>query len=144
MVKLKETQAGIDAGHGLDAVLARLPSSEAETVRRADDHARAAYEGRTHPSGEPWLDHARGAARVAAGLGVGGEAISSMLLLGAGPGDAKAREAFRSAFGPAILSLVEGVASMAQIQALRARSASVKSEDRSAQLEALRKMFLAM
>src|SRR6185503_2270588 len=43
------------------------------------------------------------------------------------------------------VSLVEGVASMAQIQALRSKGATgAKSDDRASQLESLRKMFLAM
>ncbi|HEX4985674.1 MAG TPA: bifunctional (p)ppGpp synthetase/guanosine-3',5'-bis(diphosphate) 3'-pyrophosphohydrolase [Burkholderiales bacterium] len=144
MVKVTEFGAGAASGQWLDAVVARLPGTESDLVRRADEHARSVYEGRRHPTGEPWLDHARGAARIVAGLGVGGEAISALLLLGAAPADAKQREAFRAAFGPVVLSLVDGVTSMGQIQALRSRSAALGSEERSSQLEALRKMFLAM
>ncbi|HVY08405.1 MAG TPA: bifunctional (p)ppGpp synthetase/guanosine-3',5'-bis(diphosphate) 3'-pyrophosphohydrolase [Burkholderiales bacterium] len=144
MVKVTSFEADTSSGQWLAPVVARLPPAEADLVRRADERAALAYEGRLHATGEPWLEHARAAARIVAGLGVGGEAISAMLLLGAVPADGKAREEFRTAFGPGVLTLVEGVASMAQVQALRSRNAAARSADRASQLEALRKMFLAM
>jgi len=68
-----------------------------------------------------------------------------MLLLGAPIATRADRDALQAAFGPSVVSLVEGVASMAQIQALRSKGATgAKSDDRASQLESLRKMFLAM
>src|SRR5579859_3456006 len=86
-----------------------------------------------------------GAAWTLGALRVGGEAIAAMLLLGAPLTTRVEREALQADFGPAVISLIEGAASMAQIQALRSKTAGgTAGTERGTQLEALRKMFLAM
>ena len=145
MVKLTDANRDIASGQWLETLTARLPEAERDLVVRADAWAGENYGSRAHPAGQAWTDHARAAAGILGGLRVGGEAIAAILLLGAPTAIRAERDALNAAFGPALLSLVDGVASMAQIQALRSRNvASTKTDDRASQLEALRKMFLAM
>jgi len=145
MVKLTEIDPQEQSERWLDSLTARLPQPERDLVMRAHGWAQQHYPGRAHPTGQPWLDHARAAAGILGSLRVGGEAIAAMLLLGAPTATRAERDALQAAFGPSVVSLVEGVASMAQIQALRSKGATgAKSNDRASQLESLRKMFLAM
>jgi len=145
MVKLAGVNADIASAQWLESLAERLPQTERDLVTRADAWAGQYYGERLHPSGEPWRTHARAAAWTVAGLRVGGEAIAATLLLGAPFTTRAERDALQADFGPAVISLVEGVASMAQIQALRTRTATSATEaERATQLEALRKMFLAM
>ncbi len=145
MVKLTDINRDITSGKWLEALTARLPQAERELVIRADAWAQQYYPGREHRTGRPWIDHARAASGILGSLRVGGEAIAAMLLLGAPIATRAERDAFNAAFGPAVVSLVDGVASMAQIQALRSKNvAGPKTTDRASQLEALRKMLLAM
>ena len=145
MVKLNDINRDIASEQWLEALTARLPQAERDLVIRADAWAQLHYPGRTHPTGQPWIDHARAAAGILGGLRVGGEAIAATLLLGAPVATRAERDALHSAFGPAVVSLAEGAASMVQIQALRNKNvAGSKRNDRATQLEALRKMFLSM
>src|SRR4249920_3142527 len=122
MVKLTDINRDITSGQWLEALTARLPQSERDVVLRADAWAQQNYAGSVHPTGQLWIDHARSAAGVLGGLRVGGEAIAAMLLLGAPIATRSARDALTTPFGAAVISLVDGVASMAQIQALRGRN----------------------
>ena len=145
MVKLADVNRDIASDQWLEALTARMPRAERDLVIRADAWAQQNYAGSVHPTGQSWIDHARSAAGVLGSLRVGGEAVAAMLLLGAPIAARSEHDALNAAFGAAVISLVDGVASMAQIQALRGRNvASPKMNDRASQLEALRKMFLAM
>ncbi len=145
MVKLTAMNGHMTSDQWLDALTARLPQAERDLVIRAHTWALQKYPGREHPTGQPWMDHARAAAGILGGLRVGGEAIAAMLLLGVPMVTRTDHEAMQAAFGPVVVSLVDGVASMAQIQNLRSQNvAGTKTNDRASQLEALRKMFLAM
>ena len=145
MVKLADVNRDIASDKWLEALTARMPPAERDLVIRADAWAQQNYAASVHLTGQSWIDHARSAAGVLGSLRVGGEAVTAMLLLGAPIAARSERDALIASFGAAVISLVEGVASMAQIQALRGRNvASPKTNDRASQLEALRKMFLAM
>ena len=145
MVKLTEIDPQEQSERWLDSLTARLPQPERDLVMRAHGWAQQHYPGRAHATGQPWLDHVRAAAGILGSLRVGGEALAAMLLLGAPIATRADRDALQAAFGPSVVSLVEGVASMAQIQALRSKGATgAKSDDRASQLESLRKMYLAM
>jgi GTP pyrophosphokinase len=145
MVKFTELHRDLTSDQWLEALTSRLAPVERELVTGADAWARQHYPGLLHFTGQPWLDHARGAAATLGTLRVGGEAIAAMMLLGAPLSTRMQRESLQHAFGPAVVALVEGVASMAQIQVLRRQhETQSRSSDRASQLEALRKMFLAM
>ena len=145
MVKLTDIKRDITSEQWLEALTAGLPQGERDLVLRADAWAQQHYPGRKHPAGPLWTDHARAAAGILGSLRVGGEALAAMLLLGAPIATRADRDALHAAFGAAVVSLVDGVASMAQIQALRSQNVpGPRANDRASQLEALRKMFLAM
>src|SRR5258706_14485127 len=122
MVKFADTNLDIASDQWLEALSARLPQVERDLINRADAWARQFDSVHGHSSGQSSLDHARGAAGVLASLRVGGGAIAATLLLGAARATRAEREVLRSNFGPAVISLVDGVASMAQVQALRSKN----------------------
>src|SRR5690606_10609186 len=142
MVKAGEITRGSELGDGFQALVARLPAADQDLVARADAWVQDHLGGQLHPDGAPLPEHARGAATTLAGLRVDGEAIAATLLLGARLETREQREAFAVAFGDTVLSLVQGVQSMGQMQVLRGRVQ--QATDRTAQLESLRKMLLAM
>src|SRR5258708_25800862 len=116
MVKLTDINRDITSGQWLETLTTRLPQAERDLVVRADAWARENYPGREHGTGQPWLDHARAAAGILGGLHAGGEAIAALLLLGAPASQRLERHALHAAFRPAVVFLVEGVASMTAIQ----------------------------
>jgi GTP pyrophosphokinase len=141
MVKTTDVDDEVASGQWLEKLLAKLPASEREAIVRAEKRAEQAYAGRSHPTGRPWLAHARGAAEIVATLRVGSEAIAATLLLG----DPLSDDSSRADIGAGVASLLVGVESMSQVQELRSRNAAgVKPGERASQLEALRKMLLAM
>jgi GTP pyrophosphokinase len=145
MVKVREITRDTASAEWLEVVTVRLSQAEREVVARADLWAQAYYADSRHPAGMRWIEHVRAAVGVLSSLRVDGEAIVATLLLGASVSSRAQREVLAAHFGPAIAALVEGVASMAQIQVLRGRVESgPRQADRAAQLESLRKMLLAM
>ncbi len=117
------------------------------------DHARQlaahSYGERRHWSGERLFDHATGVARIASELDLDAESVAAAYLidldagigLDAGPGTREAS----TAISPAVIEIASGVARLAAIQMLHVRSAiSRRTSERTAQLEAIRKMLLAM
>jgi len=145
MVKSTELLRDITSDQWLEALTSRLAPVERDLVISADAWARQHYPGLLHPTGQAWYDHARGAAGTLGTIRVGGEAIAAMMLLGAPLSMKVERESLQRVFGATVIALVDGVASMAQIQLLRRQAATEsKTSGRASQLEALRKMFLAM
>ncbi len=145
MVKVREITRDTASAEWMEAVTVRLSQTERELVARADHWAQEYYADSVHPAGTRWIEHARAAVGVLSALRIDGEAIAATLLLGVQVSTRPQREALAAHFGPAIATLVEGVASMAQIQVLRGRIESgPRQADRAAQLESLRKMLLAM
>ncbi|HWH48169.1 MAG TPA: bifunctional (p)ppGpp synthetase/guanosine-3',5'-bis(diphosphate) 3'-pyrophosphohydrolase [Burkholderiales bacterium] len=145
MVKVQEFTRDTASAEWLKAVTARLSPVDGDLVTRAHLWAREQYGGNLHPAGTSWIDHARAAVGILSALRVDGEAIAATLLLGVQLSSPAQREEVRAQFGAGVAALLEGVASMAQIQVLRGRVGSGPGHsDRAAQLESLRKMLLAM
>lgn len=145
MVKLKEIERDIGSVHWLDTLTGRLDARDRERVTRAYDLAVEIYTDRAHPSGESWLEHARGTAGVLGALRMDADTLAAALLLGIDLESRDTRESIQQRFGSDAVGLIAGVASMAPIQALRVRADAVsRSADKIAQLESLRKMLLAM
>ena len=145
MVKVREITRDTASAEWLEVLTARLPQNERELVVRADLWAQEHYAGSLHPAGTRWIEYVRAAAGILGALRVDAEAIAATLLMGAPVSSRAQREALAAHFGPAIAALTEGVASMAQIQVLRGRvDSGARQADRSAQLESLRKMLMAM
>lgn len=130
------------------AVLAQLTSRLSEPdqalVTCALNLARDQLAGRETADGEPAFAHAVGTASVLTGLPLTGSAVAAALLHDLPDFLARSHETLREAVGPDVASLVDGVARMSQIQALTGGVAPGASRHDGTQLEALRKMLLAM
>jgi GTP pyrophosphokinase len=126
---------------GLTAVLTAV---ERERVRTALALVESRCHGARLPSGEPALGHVLGAAGLVGNLHLDGEAIAAALLAPVAGADAEFVRQIKARCGSTVADLVEGVARMQQIPALSMRRAPLPPGEELAQLEALRKMVLAM
>jgi len=115
-----------------------------DSVRAALALAESLYRGVVLVSGEPALGHAVGTATLVSELKLDGEAIAAALLAPVAEVGPAHLRAVKERCGEVVAELVEGVAKMAQIHALSSRSLSAPAGGQAAQLEALRKMLLAM
>ena len=128
----------------LAPVLARESDAGAKQVRDAAQWAWPQYAQRTLPSGEDVGEHVMGALAVLADLRLGHEALAAQVLWPLLDIEAGAARRIKDKFGAVILELAQGVQRMGAIRALGGRSAHPRAEEEAAQLEALRKMLLAM
>jgi GTP pyrophosphokinase len=128
----------------LAQIAPRLSDSDQDLVARALRFAADELTGRQTADGEPALAHALGTAGVLSGLPLTGGAVAAALLHDVPDYLARSQDKLREALSPDVAGLVEGVARMGQIQALRGGVASGKGRDEGAHLEGLRKMLLAM
>jgi len=128
----------------LAQIAPRLSESDQDLVARALHVAADELAGQHTADGEPALAHALGAAGVLTGLPLTGTAVAAALLHDVPDYLTHSQDRLREALGPDVASLVDGVARMGQIQALRADVSSGKGRDEGARLEGLRKMLLAM
>ena len=143
-VKLIRPQDTIVASW-LEGVGKRFPAAEVELVRRALEFAAPLYAGRRLASGEEVLIHALETANILTELKLDHETLAAALLFHCHDVAPEAARTLRERFGPTIAGLAEGVVRMAQIGALSSRpQPAQKPEQQAAQLEALRKMLLAM
>ncbi|MEW6313294.1 MAG: bifunctional (p)ppGpp synthetase/guanosine-3',5'-bis(diphosphate) 3'-pyrophosphohydrolase [Pseudomonadota bacterium] len=126
----------------LAALVARYAPGEAETVRTAWSRAATVYGQQRLGSGEPALAHAVEVALLLDAMRMDHETVSAALLAHVPDFAPDSMEWLRLHCGAAVAQLVEGLGRMAQIQALS--GAPRAAEDQHAQLEALRKMLLAM
>jgi GTP pyrophosphokinase len=122
-----------------------LGAAQAGTVRRALDFAAPLYAGRQAAGGAPLIDHAVATAGILAGLRLDQDVLAAAVLFPALELSPEASVRIRAEFGATIAELAEGVVRMGEIGALSSRKlAALKPEEHAAQLEALRKMLLAM
>ncbi|MGQ0523499.1 MAG: RelA/SpoT family protein [Betaproteobacteria bacterium] len=129
----------------LTAVRSRLNAAGFESVSSAVHYAARILAGRRLAGGELALAHALGTADVLLDLRLDHQAVTAGLLAPALELDPDAMLRIREQFGAGIGDLVEGVGRMNEIGALSSRQvAARKPEQQAAQLEALRKMLLAM
>ena len=121
-----------------------LPEAGQESVRTALALAESFYRDAVLASGERALDHARGTMGIVSELKLDNEAIAAALLAPAVRLDPTRARLIAERCGAGVAELVEGVARMEQIHALSSRAPLPAAADQAAQLEALRKMLLAM
>ena len=144
-VQVRAAVSETDPRQWLQDVGERLAPGERALLGRALAVALESYPGRFRLDGEPLLTHCREVASILAGLRLDAETLAAGLLSGVPEAVAEHPELLRERVGPAVASLVEGVARTAQIQGLRSKvEGDGRSADRAAQLESLRKMLLAM
>jgi len=114
---------------------------ERVTLLTTLDAARSLYTDRCSSDGEPWLDRALGTAAIVAGLKLDVDSVRAAMMIGAPQAGDFDAEAFGARVGPEVAQLVNGVARMGAIQAVRE---GAPAHERDAQSESLRKMLLAM
>ena len=139
------TPDSADSASWIADIAARESDAAAKTLRSVIAFVTPLYEGKTLASGEPVLAHGMGAVSLLGDLHLGHEAVAAALLWPALVFDATAAKRLRSQFGATIAELAEGVLRMSAIGALSTRRVgNLKPDEQAAQLEALRKMLLAM
>jgi GTP pyrophosphokinase len=137
------------ADPALEAQAERLTAHVSGAQREALEAALAwigpRYSDRTLSSGEALLAHVLEAAGILAELKLDADTLAAALLFPAMQERLEPAPGLRERFGAAVADLAEGVLRMAQIGALSSREpAAHKPQQQAAQLEALRKMLLAM
>ena len=144
-IQVREATADADPSVWLTTQAQRLGDADQALLSRALALAAESYAVRTNAMGEPLLNHCRELAGILGALRLDAETLAAGLLSALPAIDQAAVLRLRESVGPQVAARVEGFARMGQIQALRMRDPdSRKTSDRSAQLEALRKMLLAM
>ena len=132
-----------EASSWLESVAPRFSADEIGMLRHALDFSLPLYAGKALPGGEPAPQHVLGVAEILAALRVDCETLMAGILYAVPDYLDGYAEKLQAAFGPAVGHLVEGVARMGRIRTLGAGGADSATE-RGAQIEALRKMLLAM
>ncbi len=96
------------------------------------------------PSGETALERAQAVAEIVLQLDLDHESVAAALLVPLLRARPELLPGIRERFGATVAELAEGVLRMGEIGALSNRAAPPRAEAQAAQLEALRKMLLAM
>ncbi|HEY0337676.1 MAG TPA: HD domain-containing protein, partial [Burkholderiales bacterium] len=142
---LQLVQPDVAAPGALRARLLSAVATQHELVQRALDFVEPLYANRTLSSGQAVLARAVDVAQTLSELKLDADAVAAALLYPAYDTSVSVRQKIRETFGASVAELADGVVRMAQIGALTNRSgASGKLEQQAVQLEALRKMLLAM
>ena len=131
-------------GQGATALASSLGLAGQKRVGAALALAEPLYRDAVLAGGEPALGHALGTAAIVCELKLDAEALAAALLIPVSEVSPAHLGAVREHCGPVVAELVEGVARMEQIHALSSRSVLSPPAGQAAQLEALRKMLLAM
>ncbi|MDP2239787.1 MAG: bifunctional (p)ppGpp synthetase/guanosine-3',5'-bis(diphosphate) 3'-pyrophosphohydrolase [Burkholderiales bacterium] len=143
-LNLIETEDTV-ASSGLAGIASRYAPAEAEALRCVLDFVASRYAGRRLASGEPVLKHVIETAGILADLKLDHETLAAALLFPCHEVAPKDARLLPEKFGAAVSELAQGVVRMGEIGALSNRMpAAQKPEQQAAQLEALRKMLLAM
>ena len=144
-VQVREAVANADPAQWLSSISPRLSASDQALVSRALSLALEAYAGKFTPFGEPLLTHCREVASILSGLRLDGESLAAALLSGLPASEQGWHQKLQDQIGTPVAALVDGFTGMGQMQTLRAQAQEAKkAAERGAQLEALRKMLLAM
>jgi len=134
-----------DLAQWLAALGERLEAADQAVLARALTLAVERYSGRSCPSGEPLLTHCREVAGILAALRLDAATLEAALVSAVPATEPGWEPHLKDALGAEVATLVDGFARMGQIQVLRSQGRdSKKTADHGAQLEALRKMLLAM
>lgn len=135
----------------LDRVCVGLSDSEAQILRAGVEMARQAYGTSFLGSGEGFWPHAQGVALIATGLKLDAEARLAALLFGLPFLDEQGLERIEDRFGSSTARLVDGVFRLNRLRPITQGFMAAHLEGHTgnapalrAQVEVLRKMFLAM
>jgi len=134
-----------DPAHWLATLGERLEAPDQALLSRALTLATERYSGRSSPSGEPLLTHCREVAGILGVLRLDAATLTAALVSAVPAIESGWERNLKEALGDEVATVVDGFARMSQIQSLRSQGReSKKAAERGAQLEALRKMLLAM
>lgn len=137
---------GRDGFSWLESALPMLPAlspGEVDVLRHALEFSQPLYAGKHLSTGEPVTRHVPGAVSVLASLRVDSDTLVAGLLHAVAGYLDGYKEKLQTTFSPAVAHLVEGVVRMGRIRTLGARGEG-SGTNHNAQIEALRKMLLAM
>ncbi len=144
-LRLIAAEAGDPGAAWLSQLEHGITPAHLDLLRGALRFAGEQLENRALPSGEPALAHAIGAAGVLLELRLDAEALAASVLAPVAAVGPDRSTVIRERFGAPVADLVDGVVRMAQLGVLSVRQPlEQKAEHHAAQLEALRKMLLAM
>lgn len=124
----------------LDTLPPIFSPAEVEAFGHALDFSQPFYADKLLLTGEPAAEHMHGVVLILASLRVDADTLMAGILHSVPLYLDGYQEKLNATFNPTVAHLVEGVARMGRIHTLGARNVP----DRSAQVEALRKMLLAM
>ena len=99
----------------VEAVERHHPDTDGELIRRAYRWAEAAHDGQRRHSGEPFITHPLGAARICADLALDAPAIAAALLHDVVEDTDVTVEAVEEEFGAEIAQLVDGVTKLSKL-----------------------------
>ena len=144
-IQVREAVVDAEPAEWLAEVGSGLTAAERTLVAQAFALASECYAARQCRDGEPLLGHCREVATILCDLHMEGESLAAALLSAMPDVVTGWPELVSERVSAPVAALVEGVARMAQIQGLRAKvEGGSRPAERAAQLEALRKMLLAM
>jgi len=96
-------------------VEAHHPDCDRDAIRRAYAFAEERHGGQQRHSGEPYITHPLGVARIAAGLGLDAETIQAALLHDVVEDTGATLDDVEAAFGPQVAAMVNGVTKLTRI-----------------------------
>ena len=118
-----------------DAIRKHLPGADMALIDRAVDYANRKHEVQKRKDGSPYIIHPLAVAQIVAEMGLDCDAILGALLHDCIEDTDASHEDIEKIFGPTVAELVEGVTKLTR--------ANFSSSEQ-AQMENLRKMFMAM
>jgi guanosine-3',5'-bis(diphosphate) 3'-pyrophosphohydrolase len=124
-----------DADQLIQEVSAYLKGKDVEHIRQALEFSRAAHQGQTRISGDPYVSHPIAVARILAPLHLDAQAIMAALLHDVMEDTQATKDEIAEKFGKPVAELVDGLSKLNKIE-------FETKED--AQAENFRKMLLAM
>ncbi len=137
-----------DAAAWLTSVDKQFTAEEMGLIRSACELVTPLYAGHAELTGAPLLKHALGAATILIEMHMDAETITAAILHAVPEHLADWRETLENRFGVNIAGLVQGISRMEQIQEFSEieglHEAGRKNDSHAQQIEALRKMLLAM
>ena len=116
-------------------IVKHLPGTDMSIIDRAVDYARNKHKDQTRKDGSPYIIHPLAVAKIVAEMGLDADAVMGALLHDCIEDTDASHEDIERLFGQTVAELVEGVTKLT-----RANFSSTEQ----AQMENLRKMFMAM
>ena len=119
----------------MTAIEKRMPNADMALIRRAVDYANTKHSAQTRKDGSPYIIHPLAVAQIVCEMGLDSDAILGALLHDCIEDTDASHEEIEKLFGTTVAELVEGVTKLTR--------ADFSSREQ-AQMENLRKMFMAM